>query len=79
MIGSTIVHAHQHAAGGRWRIHRNGIGRSRGGLPTKIHTRTNAQGLAIGFCLISGQASDLTSHPELMDDNLPDQEAMLAD
>lgn len=60
-------------------IHRNGIGRSHGGLTTKIHTWTRAQGLAIGFCLTPGQASDMTSYGDLMDDDLPDPEAILAD
>lgn len=79
MIDSTIVRAHQHAAGGRGGIHRNSIGRSRGGLTTKIHTRTNAEGLAIGFCLTPGQASDMTSYVDLMNEMAPDPITMLAD
>ena len=42
-------------------MHRNSIGRSRGGFTTKVHTRTNAPGLTIGFCLTPEQASDMTT------------------
>ena len=41
MIDSTIVRVHHHGAGGRG-IQRNGIGRSRGALTTKLHTTANA-------------------------------------
>nr|WP_246270368.1 IS5 family transposase [Hongsoonwoonella zoysiae] len=79
MIDSTIVRAHQHAAGGKRGIHKNAIGRSRGGLTTKLHTRTDAQGLAIGFCLTPGQASDMAAYEKLMQEEAPDPTAMLAD
>ncbi|WP_274424441.1 IS5 family transposase [Chelativorans sp. YIM 93263] len=79
MIDSTIVRAHQHAAGGKGGFQRNAIGRSRGGLTTKLHTRTDAQGLAIGFCLTPGQASDMAAYQELMQEEAPDPAAMLAD
>ncbi len=60
-------------------IHRNAIGRSRGGLTTKLHTRTDAQGLAIGFCLTPGQASDMAAYEDLMQEEAPNPTAMLAD
>jgi transposase len=44
-IDSTIMRAHQHAAGvKRGNQNREALGRSRGGFSTKIHLRTNAKG-----------------------------------
>ncbi|WP_373855754.1 transposase [Acidisphaera rubrifaciens] len=60
-------------------MHHRGTNRSRGGLTTKIHTRANADGLGIGFRLTPGQASDMSSYTDLMDDDLPDPTAVLAD
>ncbi|MFC6487089.1 IS5 family transposase [Nitratireductor sp. GCM10026969] len=60
-------------------IHRNAIGRSRGGLTTKLHTRTDAQGLAIGLCLTPGQASDMVAYESPMQEEAPEPAAMLAD
>jgi hypothetical protein len=45
IIGSTIVRAHQHAAGapqGKRGADAQGLDRSRGGLSTKIHAATEA-------------------------------------
>jgi transposase len=47
------------------------IGRSRGGLSTKIHTLTDALGNPISFHLTGGEAHDLVGADEL----LPDMEA----
>jgi transposase len=47
------------------------IGRSRGGLSTKIHTLVDALGNPIGFHLTGGEAHDLVGADEL----LPDMEA----
>src|SRR5262249_30035998 len=44
-IDSTIVRAHQHAAGVKGgNQNQEALGRSRGGFSTKIHLRTNAKG-----------------------------------
>jgi transposase len=53
------------------------IGRSRGGLSTKIHTLVDALGNPIGFHLTGGEAHDLVGADAL----LPDMEAdmLLAD
>ncbi len=64
MIDSTIVRVHQHGAGGRGGIQRNGIGGSRGGHTTKVHTRANAEGLAVGFHVTPVQVSGYTNQPE---------------
>lgn len=54
------------------------IGRSRGGLSTKIHTTCDALGNPTGFHLTSGQAHDLEGADGLMDE-LAKAEAVLAD
>jgi transposase len=60
MIDSTIVHAHQHSAGAQKKAGVDlAIGRSRGGLSTKLHTLVNALGNPIGFHLTGGEAHDL--------------------
>jgi transposase len=42
------------------------MGRSRGGLTTKIHTLTDAQGRPLRFILTEGQAHDSTTAAELL-------------
>src|SRR3954465_9979573 len=79
MIDSTIARAPNHAAGGRGGTHPNGLGRSRGGFTTKLHARSNAEGLAIGFAVTPGQAHDATGYDDLMDDGAPDPETMIGD
>jgi transposase len=44
MIDATIVRAHQHAAGGKRGMESQAIGRSKGGLSTKIHAQCDALG-----------------------------------
>ena len=52
MIDSTIVRAHQHSAGAQKKPGEDqAIGRSRGGLSTKIHTLVDALGNPVGFFL----------------------------
>ncbi len=55
MLDSTIVRAHQHSAGKKDQA----IGRSKGGLSTKVHARTDALGNPTGFYITAGQAHDL--------------------
>jgi transposase len=69
MIDSTIVCAHQHSAGARKDPSEGqAIGRSRGGLSTKIHTLVDALGNPIGFHLTSGEAHDLVGADHLLSD-----------
>src|SRR3954452_10616200 len=67
MIDSTLVRAHQHSSGA---VGRNpsdqAIGRSRGGLSTKIHARVDALGNPTGFVLSPGQAHDLEGADALL-------------
>lgn len=84
MIDSTIVRAHQHSAGAP---KKNGgdeaIGRSRGGLSTKIHALVDALGNPVRFLLTPGQAHDLEGAdaflPELQADALLADRAFDAD
>ncbi len=55
MIDSTIVRAHQHAAGGQ---QNQAVGRSRGGFSTKIHVLADALGNPMKFILTGGKKSD---------------------
>jgi len=78
MIDSTIVRAHQHSAGARKNPGEDqAIGRSRGGLSTKIHALVDALGNPVGFHLTGGEAHDLVGADHL----LPDMqaEALIAD
>ncbi|WP_425269763.1 IS5 family transposase [Kitasatospora cineracea] len=66
-VDSTIVRAHQHAAGGRKRGDRSGdetadhaLGRSRGGLSTKVHLACDGRGRPLGFVLTGGNTNDCT-------------------
>ena len=56
MIDSTIVRAHQQSAcgkGGQGEV----LGRSRGGLTTKVHMVCDAQGWPTRLALTGGQTS----------------------
>ncbi|URK86169.1 IS5 family transposase (plasmid) [Rhizobium sp. RCAM05350] len=70
MIDSTIVRAHQHAAGARKLKgggDAQGLGRSRGGLSTKIHAATEALGLPIRLIGSPGQRNDIAFAHDLVD------------
>jgi transposase len=57
MIDTSIVRVHQHggcAGGGETRL----MGRSRGGLTTKIHARVDTNGLPVRLELTTGEAHD---------------------
>ncbi|MFD5518802.1 IS5 family transposase [Streptomyces sp. NPDC127066] len=71
-VDSTIVRAHQHAAGARKKGAPAGepddhaIGRSRGGLTTKIHLAADAHRRPLAFVLTSGQAGDAPAFTAVM-------------
>ena len=78
MLDSTVVRAHQHSAGAKGGDReQEAIGRSKGGLTTKIHATTDALGTPTGFHLTPGQAHDLVGADAL----LPglEADALLAD
>src|SRR3954471_12603230 len=62
-LDSTVVRAHQHAAGARKTGCEPGaedeaLGRSRGGFTTKIHLRCEGYGKPVTFTLTGGQVHD---------------------
>ena len=76
MIDATIVRAHQHSAGAKGGGD-EAIGRSAGGLSTKIHATCDALGNPTGFYLSPGQAHDLQGADVLLAEI--DAGAVLAD
>jgi transposase len=69
MIDSTIVRAHQQAATGRKKGGPDqALGRSRGGLTTKIHLLCNELGQPLDFLLTAGQVTDCTQAIPLLGD-----------
>ena len=79
MVDSTIVRAHHCAAGARGGTQNQALGRSRGGFSTKIHLRTNAEGLPVALLLTPGEAHDCTAFTDLMAEHDVDPETLLAD
>ncbi|KAF5881699.1 IS5 family transposase [Rhizobium sp. PEPV16] len=70
MIDSTIVRAHQHAARARkvkGGPDAQGLGRSRGGLSTKIHAATESLGLPVRLIASPGQRNDIAFAHDLVD------------
>jgi transposase len=73
LVDSTIVRAHQHSAGApkksdqsEDRFEAHALGRSKGGLSTKIHTATDALGNPMRFMLTGGQRNDITQIEPLL-------------
>ena len=66
MLDSTIVRAHQQAATGKGGARNQALGRSRGGLTTKIHLATDTYGRPLRMILSAGQAGDTPRAPDLM-------------
>ncbi|WP_116408588.1 IS5 family transposase [Rhizobium leguminosarum] len=58
IVDSTIIRAHQHAAGGKKGAEDQAVGRSRGGLSTKIHMAVRGLGCPVRFVLTAGQKGD---------------------
>ncbi|ULJ81686.1 IS5 family transposase (plasmid) [Rhizobium sp. C104] len=77
MIDSTIVRAHQQAASGKRGAKDQALGRSRGGLTTKIHMLVDALGRPLRFIVTAGQVGDITQAPALLKGQSGD--AVLAD
>ena len=79
MIDSTIVRAHHQAAGAKGGLEKEGFGRSKGGFTTKIHLRTNAEGLPIAAEITGGEVSDYKGYDLVMDAEAPDPKVFIAD
>lgn len=72
-VDSTVVRAHQHSAGGNVSGARE-LGRSRGGVGTKIHVVAADERTALGAALTPGQTHDAPAFDKAMCD-LPDETA----
>jgi transposase len=66
-LDSTIIRVHQHAAGAQNKEGAQAIGRSRGGLTTKIHALVEALGNLARWRLTPGQATDVTEAEPLLE------------
>jgi transposase len=66
-VDSTIVRAHQHAAGARGGQAGEALGRSRGGFSTKIHVRADRRGNPLVLLLTAGERHDQTVFTALME------------
>ena len=64
---STSVKAHQHSAGAKRADNDQAIGRSRGGLTTKLHAAVDEKGRPIKLILSKGNLNDITLAPQLLD------------
>jgi transposase len=67
MIDGTIVSVHQKASGGKGGAEKNAIGRSRGGLTTKIVALVDGLGNLVRFVLLPGQRHDIVGVPPLIE------------
>ncbi|MFF0946451.1 IS5 family transposase [Rhizobium leguminosarum] len=67
IVDSTIIRAHQHAAGGKKGAEDQALGRSRGGLSTKIHMVVRGLGCPVRFTLTAGQKGDAPQADALID------------
>src|SRR5215204_2195334 len=65
-VDSTIIRAHQHAAGAKGGQHRQALGRSRGGFSTKLHIRCDGHGRPMVFVLRGGERPDNTAVDDLL-------------
>jgi transposase len=69
MLDSTVIRAHQHSAGQKHSTpEHEQLGRSRGGVSTKIHVAVNGLGKPTRIVLSPGQDHDAPKAPELIQD-----------
>ena len=67
LLDSTIIRAHQHAAGAKGSSAANeALGRSRGGFSTKVHVACDGLGKPVTVVLTPGQDHDVTQGPALI-------------
>jgi transposase len=67
LVDATIVKVHRHGQGAKGGTARQAIGRSKGGLTTKILALTDALGNLVRFVLLPGQRFDTVGVPPLLD------------
>jgi transposase len=68
LLDSTVIRAHQHAAGAEGSTaEAEALGRSRGGFSTKIHVACDGLGKPVTILLTPGQDHDVTQGPALIE------------
>ena len=77
LIDSTVVRAHQHAAGAQKKDGPQARGHSRGGLSTTIHSTVDALGNPLRWILTGGEVADITQARTLIEGLSP--EAVIGD
>jgi transposase len=68
MPDSSVIRAHQHAAGAKGGQENQALGRSRGGFSTKIHAVVDALGYPVDLELTPGQVHDSVPAKNLLKD-----------
>lgn len=66
-VDSTVIRAHQHAAGARRSDTDEALGRSQGGFSTKLHLRAEGQGKPMVLLVTAGQRHEQTMFEPLME------------
>ena len=67
-VDGTVIRAHQHAAGAAGSdAEREALGRSQGGVSTKVHVRAEGHGKPMTFVLTPGQRHEATAFEQLME------------
>lgn len=79
MIDSTFIKAHRTSASMRSDKKPREIGRSKGGLTSKIHLLCTSDYKPLDFILTEGQVSDIKAAPELVRRNLGYMNTLLGD
>jgi transposase len=70
LLDSTVIRAHQHAAGAEGTTaEAEALGRSRGGFSTKIHVACDGLGKPVTIILTPGQDSDIAQGPALIENS----------
>lgn len=68
LLDSTIVRAHQHAAGAKGGARNEAIGRSRGGWSTKVHAAVNGSGQPVRSSTTGGEWHNVMEAETLLED-----------
>jgi transposase len=66
LLDATHIRVHQHGIGAKGGTRNQAIGKSRGGLTTKIAALVDALGNLVRFVLLPGQRHDIVSFDALM-------------
>lgn len=73
LLDSSVIRAHQHAAGAAGGQDNQALGRSRGGFSTKIHVAVNGVGDPVKIQLSPGQEADIKHAPSLLEGCNPEK------